>query len=441
MNGERVGTWTRLRSGSDRLSYDHRWMASEHGRPLSLSLPFTASGEVRGRHVGDYFDNLLPDDDTLRARIRRRFALPDADAMTLLRAIGRDCVGALQLLPPAAAPDATNVLSCEPLDDDGVARLLAAATNDDPARGEEHADEFRISLAGAQEKTALLRVGETWCRPSGATPTTHIVKLPIGLVGGYGPDGPLDFSLSVENEWLCLKLLEAFGLPTANASIHRFGEHRALVVERFDRRWTPDGRWIVRLPQEDFCQATGTSWRDKYERDGGPGIDRCLALLSGSDRADADKTVFCLCQLAFWLLAAPDGHAKNFSLFIGRGGRYRATPIYDVMSIWPLIGRGEHLETSHRKARLAMALKGRNAHRELRGILPRHWKALADAAGVPGLFDAMLGLLSTVPSRLAWVEAQLPHDFPPRLWQVIRDGVSFQAGRFWQLHDEDPVAT
>ena len=90
---------------------------------------------------------------------------------------------------------------------------------------------------------------------------------------------------------------------------------------------------------------------------------------------------------------------------------------------------------------LAMALKGRNAHRELRGILPRHWKALADAAGVPGLFDAMLGLLSTVPSRLAWVEAQLPHDFPPRLWQVIRDGVSFQAGRFWQLHDEDPVAT
>lgn len=110
-------------------------------------------------------------------------------------------------------------------------------------------DDSRISLAGAQEKTAFLRRNGQWQKPHGATPTTHIVKLPLGLMGGW----QANFSTSVDNEGLCLRLLKVYGLNVADAAIATFGKQRVPVVERFDRRIAPDGRWLMRLPHEDFC--------------------------------------------------------------------------------------------------------------------------------------------------------------------------------------------
>lgn len=130
-------------------------------------------------------------------------------------------------------------------------------------------------------------------------------------------------SSSIENEWLCSRIAAAFGLDVARCEIETFGSIKALVVERFDRRLSPDGGWLMRLPQEDFCQATATPTHLKYESDGGPGILPIMRLLLGARDAFADRRVFMQAQLLFWLLAAPDGHAKNFSLFIERGGRYR----------------------------------------------------------------------------------------------------------------------
>src|SRR5207247_8200343 len=108
--------------------------------------------------------------------------------------------------------------------------------------------EFRISVAGAQQKTALLHYKGKWFKPHGTTPTTHILKTQIGTL----PNG-IDLSNSVENEYYCLKLMAAFGLPVNAAEIRVFGETKALVIERFDRKWTRDGR-LLRIPQEDFCQ-------------------------------------------------------------------------------------------------------------------------------------------------------------------------------------------
>jgi serine/threonine-protein kinase HipA len=105
-----------------------------------------------------------------------------------------------------------------------------------------------------------------------------------------------------------------------------------LIVERFDRAWMDVGPWIARLPQEDFCQALGYSPGQKHEKDGGPGMDGCLRLLDGSADAEVDRLSFQLTQLAFWLMAASDGHAKNYSLFIGPGDAYAMTPLYDVIS-------------------------------------------------------------------------------------------------------------
>lgn len=209
MNGEHVGIWTASRAGVPILRYDDAWLRSPNMRPLSLSLPIPAGvPELRGQVVDDYFDNLLPEAQPIRERVRRRFGLASTDAAELLAAIGRDCVGAVQLLPPGMAPTGYDRIDSEPLTDSQVDTLLRNLTAT-PALGEDAGDPdaFRISIAGAQEKTALLRIGDAWHRPLGATPTTHILKLPLGLIGNIRAD----MQDSVDNEWLCAQLLAAWG--------------------------------------------------------------------------------------------------------------------------------------------------------------------------------------------------------------------------------------
>lgn len=143
----------------------------------------------------------------------------------------------------------------------------------------------------------------------------------------------------MENEWLCAQIAREFGQPVASYQIAVFGRHKVLVVERFDRRLV-DHTWWARLPQEDFCQVFGLPSEQKYEKDGGPGISLILGKLQGSDTAEADRQRFLTTQLLFWLLAAPDGRAKNFSIFIEPEGRYKLTPLYDILSAWPIVGDG-----------------------------------------------------------------------------------------------------
>ncbi|MBI2771147.1 MAG: type II toxin-antitoxin system HipA family toxin [Burkholderiales bacterium] len=431
MNGQRVGTWFWTRTGTAGFRYDAGWAASASGRALSVSLPIPAAGgDVMGAAVENYFDNLLPDSTRIRERLRRRFAAPSTRAADLLAAIGRDCVGAVQLLPDGAQAAPHDVLESEPLSDAQVEALLRDVTGDGTEADSLLAD-FRISIAGAQEKTALLRVGNRWHLPHGATPTTHIFKLPLGLVGNMRAD----MTHSVENEWLSHTLLRTLGFEVAGTEMGLFGKQKVLIVERFDRRWVDGGRWIARLPQEDFCQATGTPGDLKYESDGGPGIRACLALLAGSNQARADSLRFVLAQLAFWLMAAIDGHAKNFSIFLERGGGYRLTPLYDVLSAWPIIGNSAS-QLSPRRAKLAMALRsnskfgGKNAHYHLHEIHTRHWQALALQSGVPDAFDEMVGLVLRVPLALEEVQAQLPKGFPPAVFNAIRRGMLAQAERF-----------
>ncbi|MDP3760713.1 MAG: HipA domain-containing protein [Ramlibacter sp.] len=424
MNGEHVGTWAWTRTGTPVLRYSEAWLRSPHLRPLSLSLPVTlGTPEVQGRLVEHWFDNLLPDSERIRERLRRRFHTASASAADLLAAIGRDCVGAVQLLPAAAPPPRVDRIDSEPLTEAAVERLLRNVTSGEPA--EDEADDLRISIAGAQEKTALLRVGRRWHRPLCATPTTHIFKLPLGLVGNMRAD----MTASVENEWLCAQLLAALGFDVAAAEIAQFGAQKVLVVERFDRRRMEGSRWIARLPQEDFCQAMGLPSSLKYESDGGPGIAAALKLLSASQDALRDKVRFALAQLAFWVMAATDGHAKNFSIFIEPGGAFRMTPLYDVLSAWPIIGNGAN-QLSPRRAKLAMALRSRNVHYHLHEIHTRHWQALAKQTGIPGAFDRMVELVNAVPAALEKVESVLPEGFPMKVWKPVRVGMLAHARKF-----------
>lgn len=435
MNGERVGTWQRTRTGGHRFVYDASWLTSDRVRPLSLSLPITPDRTVAGPVVAHFFDNLLPDDERIRRRVSARFRVGSTDVFELLQAIGRDCVGAVQLLLPEQPPTGFDRVEYEAMNDDAVARHLRGVAAE-PGLGAEHdPDDLRISIAGAQEKTALLQVDGQWCRPLGATPTTHILKLPLGMVGGRR----LDLGHSVYNEWLCAQLLREMGLPVAVTDISTFGDETVLSVERFDRQWVqgPDvqgpeakTRWIARIPQEDFCQVQGVPSQLKYESHGGPGMATCLQVLRGSVTAAADIRHFLCAQLAFWLLAATDGHAKNFSIFLLRGGSYRMTPLYDVISAWPVIGRGPN-QMAWQEARLAMAVHSKNVHYELARIDTRHWLGLAQRSGADGVWEAMQVLVARVEHAIAAVQMRLPADFPERTGVAIFEGLRRQL-RVWE---------
>lgn len=413
-------------------------MRSSHTRPLSLSLPITADGEIRGQLVDYYFDNLLPDNPDIRRRVRERYSLRSTQAFDLLEAIGRDCVGAVQLLPPATQPVGWNKVDGTQLSTADVEQELRAVTAPSLfGHRADTVDDFRISIAGAQEKTALLWMGGRWFRPRNATSTTHILKLPLGIVGNFRGD----FSSSVENEWLCSQFLGQLGLPVADTQIGQFGAQRVLVVRRFDRRWvgveqnavntmgfSPAANvWIARLPQEDFCQATGRPPTQRYESEGGPSMDEILEILANSAAAERDQSNFLLAQLAFWLLAATDGHGKNFSIHHLAGGKFEMTPLYDVISAWPVIGRGAN-QLPIQDAKLAMAVPGKTRHYRLMQIQARHWQALAERVAGSALWDRMQGLVAAASG--VFDRIKLPRGFPDVVVAKISQGVRDQVQRF-----------
>lgn len=430
-NGIRVGHWQLSDNGKDVLAYNAQWVASAQGRPLSLSLPFTpGDAPLRGEAVHHYFDNLLPDNEAIRRRLQTRFRTLSADAFDLLAAIGRDCVGAIQLLPEGMVPDDIFTIQTKILTDAEVANLLRACATAHPALGQHDGlDEyFRISIAGAQEKTALLRHQGRWCRPLGATPTSHIFKLPLGLVGNR----QADMRTSVENEWLCARIFQRFGLPVAACEIAYFEDQKALIVERFDRRLAEQGYWL-RLPQEDFCQATGTPPGAKYQSDGGPGLVDIARILQQSDARDQDLKTLLKAQLLFWLMAATDGHAKNFSIFLLPGGRYQLTPLYDVLSAWPVVGRGPNQLDANR-LRLAMAVKGKNTHYRLKDIQRKHFNHTARLCGWGVDMEDLIGeVLESLPTVWDTAGDGLPTGFPEDVFSTIRAGMLEAANRLARM--------
>lgn len=408
-NGRLTGVLRRESSGAIDFRYDPQWLAWEAAFPVSLSLPLREDRYI-GAPVIAVFDNLLPDSDQIRRRVAERVGANGIDAYSMLAALGHDCVGALQFLPDGIDPGPAGQAEGKPISKAEVAQLIRNLATAPLGLGDD--EEFRISLAGAQEKTALLRKNGAWFKPMGASATTHILKPQIGRL----PNG-VDLSLSVENEYLCLKLMAALGVPAAHAEIGEFGGRRTLIVERFDRRWTSDKR-LLRLPQEDCCQALSFPPTRKYQSDGGPGIKDILELLKGSDAPAEDLATFLRTHIVFWLIGATDGHAKNFSLFLSPGGRFRLTPSYDVISAQPSL---DARQIQPKAFKLAMSL-GKNRHYAVNTILPIHFIQTAELSGVSanvvrGLFD---NLADQFELSFGKVAATLPKGFPEAILSSIR---------------------
>ena len=424
LNSRLVGQLRRETSGAIAFRYDRSWLEWQPALPVSLSLPLREQPYV-GAPVLAVFENLLPDSDSLRRQIAARARAEGTDAYSLLGAIGHDCVGALQFLPRDVQPTPGGVIDAEPVSGreirvilDNLATAPLGITED---------ESFRISIAGAQEKTALLRWNGRWYKPRGTTATTHIFKPSIGKL----PNG-VDLTSSVENEYLCLKILNALSLPAAKAEMQTFGDRRVLIVERFDRLWTEDQR-LLRLPQEDSCQALSVPPSLKYESDGGPGITDILKLLRGSDEPLSDQRSFLKANIVFWIMGATDGHAKNFSIFLSPGGRFRMTPLYDVISAQPSVDSKQVLR---KQFRLAMAF-GTKPHYQIRQIAPRHFFQTGDQAGMGRQVteSVIQELQDGAASAVESVLAHLPVDFPDEVASSMEAGIK---GRLRLLGNREP---
>ena len=349
LNNRIVGHLLKEQGGAISFRYDDSWLSWENAIPVSLSLPLREDA-YRGAPVSAVFENLLPDSESCAGALQNG-SVPKGPMPTVC---SRPSVGIVSVrsssLPMKSERGAA--VEGDPVDDAAIEKLLRSLGQ--APLGLSRDDDFRISVAGAQEKTALLWDGKRWRKPVGTTPTTHILKPQIGEL----PNG-IDLSNSVENEYYCLRLLAVFGLPVNDAAVKTFGKTTALVIVRFDRRWTRDGR-LLRLPQEDCCQALSVPPSRKYQSDGGPGLVQILDLLKGSDTPDEDRKTVLKAQILFWLIGATDGHAKNFSIFLGPGGSYRLTPLYDVLSAQPSLD-ARHIERKQMK--LAMAVGETNHYR------------------------------------------------------------------------------
>ncbi len=389
VGSSKVGTYSRAPNGSTTFRYDPGWISSKRAFPISLSMPLSDRA-WSGEHANSFFDGLLPDDQAVRDKIAAHERADSAGTFDLLAVIGRDCVGALRFVPEGLDPGDPAKMTYRPVSDDEIgSRIASLGTAPLGIRAD---DDFRISIAGVQEKTAFLQIDGQWQLPLGPTPTSHIFKPAMK----EGPNGA-DFSDTPWNEWLCLAVCHALGLEIPNAEVLIFNDKPVIVLKRFDRLWRGDV--IYRLPQEDVCQALGVPPMRKYQSDGGPGIVDILDLLNGAVSPREDRLSFMKTQIVFWLLAAIDGHAKNFSLFLTPGG-YKLTPLYDVMSVAP------YPELSVHKIKLAMAV-GDSRHYRIKEIQPRHFYQTGQKAGLhkQDMDDIFSGLETQIDTAIAEVSA------------------------------------
>jgi serine/threonine-protein kinase HipA len=350
-----AGTLTRLRGGRLRFDYDAAYRERSAATPLSLSMPVQIASHA-DRVVTPWLWGLLPDNDAVLRRWARDFHVSASSPFSLLASpIGEDCAGAVRFAAPQdidralRRPGAVTWLT-----EADVAERLRELREDSTAwLGRSFTGQF--SLAGAQAKTALLLADGRWGVPSGATATTHILKPAVG--------GLDDHDL---NEHLCLDAARRAGLVAARSAIAGFEQETAVVVTRFDRRSSasrsanPDagasgsaGPRVVRVHQEDLCQALAVPPSRKYQNEGGPGAAEIARLLRDAMSPQiAEEAVWRFADALIWnwLIGGTDAHAKNYSLLLA-GDQARLAPLYDVASALPY---GTH----ERRLRFAMKLGG-----------------------------------------------------------------------------------
>ena len=301
-------------SGAARFQYSGEWLNSPAAVPLSASLPLRKDRFTRSE-ARPFFAGVLPEEESRRL-IAQIFGISDKNDFALLQRIGAECAGAVALLPQGELP-----ANAEPHYQKITPAELAGKLSELPRRpllaGEKR---IRLSLAGAQGKLALKIHGGQMFLPLDGSPSSHILK----------PQNP-HFEGLVENEFFCMRLASEAGLEMAKVEIGTAGDIRYLQVERYDRRWLPDGR-LERIHQEDFCQALGVAPELKYQQEGGPNLKKCFGMVRSVSTIPGPDLLRLFDAVVFnYLIGNCDAHGKNFS-FLREGASVRLAPFYDLVS-------------------------------------------------------------------------------------------------------------
>jgi len=350
---ERVGTLSLIR-GRLSFCYGADWLARTGASALSISLPLQ-SEVFNDQQTRPFFAGLLPEGQ-LRRLIARRFQVSAQNDFALLDHVGGDCAGAVSLLPhQEQTMRPTSEGSIQWLCNDEVVAMLDLLPDRPMLAGQ---DGLRLSLAGAQDKLPVVFDGTRLGLPRDGTPSSHILKPAIRSLQD-----------TVINEGFCLALAGAMRLQTARSRILGVGEHRTLLVERYDRVIDPQGN-RQRLHQEDFCQALGVNPEMKYQNEGGPDLVQCFELVRRVTRPNAPQVLRLFDAVLFnALIGNHDAHAKNFSLLFP-GGTPVLAPLYDLLST---------AVYSSLSAKMAMKIGGVYRFSE---VQPRHWDRFAQEVGL-----------------------------------------------------------
>jgi serine/threonine-protein kinase HipA len=432
-----AGTVTRLRGGRLRFEYDGDYVARPStlpstlpmslatgppAVPLSLSMPMQVRSHT-DQVVTPWLWNLLPDNEAVLARWARQFHASASSPFSLLATpIGEDCAGAVQFVTHENVQEVMGRPSeVTWLTEGEVAQRLRELREDSTAwLGKSFTGQF--SLAGAQAKTALLYQDGHWGVPHGSAATSHILK---PAVAGFD-----DHDL---NEHLCLDAARRAGLIVARTRVARFEDQTAIVVDRYDRRLS-NGQ-MVRIHQEDLCQALGVPPSKKYQNEGGPGAKDIAGLLRRvmAPRVATDAVSrFADALIWNWIIAGTDAHAKNYSLLLA-SDQVRLAPLYDIASALPY---GMH----ERKLRFAMKIGG-----DYRVFLYRGtWPAAAKDLGMnPDQLRARARQLAiAAPDAFSDAAAvpditDLDRDLPKQLVDLVAE----RAARCVKLLDSDSASS
>jgi serine/threonine-protein kinase HipA len=387
------------------FTYTDSYRALKTATPLSVSMPLITRRHS-DRVISPWLWGLLPDSEAVLKRWAREMHTTLSHPLGILARQGRDLPGAFQIIPEEAATEyAPSEGAITWLTEADVASRLAQVRTDHTAwLGT--AGDGRWSLAGAQAKIALRSEDGRWGEPRGAEPTTHILKPAI--------EGLDHHDL---NEHLCLSALRSLGVPAARTSVQSFKDERAIVVERYDRVRAPSGS-LVRLHQEDMCQALSVFPADKYEAEGGPSVMQIGALLrdNAGHAGRAAIRQFADALIVNWILAAPDAHAKNYSLMLQRR-QVRLAPLYDIASA--LVSKDFY----EPKIKLAMRL---GSHYELAQITLKEWVQVSEQLRIDAeeLIERARELAVRMPAAM-WAavdDAQvrrLESDLPEALFRAV----------------------
>lgn len=365
LHGAHMVTLARDARGRLSFTYSEDWLARDLPVPLSLSMPVVPT-TYTGTGVENWLWGLLPDNEETLRRWAREFHVSARNVFALLGHLGEDVAGAVQFVRPERVDEVRVEGHIRWLNDAEFEQRIYALRND-AALARQADDPGRFSLAGAQAKSAFLYRDGRWGIPGGRIPTTHIVKPATDTFEGL-----------VENEHFCLRLAEAVGLNAARSQVLQLDDAAAIVVERYDRV-IMHGE-LIRLHQEDMCQALGVHPVNRYEKEGGPGVLEVFDVLNASSDPRRDRERFLRAQVFNFLIGGTDAHAKNFSVLLDEGGDVRLAPLYDLASRLPYL--------DIQRIKLAMRI-GKTY--EFANTLPRHWQALG-------------GTLRDLPSPVAVLE-------------------------------------